>query len=104
MRSVSEAQGSIQMLMHHRLAARQRRSPAHPLNLQAEVLKAHRVVAIHRALELQREDQVQIPPSAGQKPASPLYRCHLKSPVKLGPVALPQKYIGGFQTRDLVQS
>src|SRR5246127_4113894 len=60
MRSVREAQGSIQMLMHPRLAACQGRSPAYLLNLQAETLKAHRVVAIHRALELQREDQVQI--------------------------------------------
>src|SRR5947199_4729458 len=104
MRSVSEAQGSIQMLVHHRLEARQGRSPAYPLNLQAEILKTHRVVAIHRALELQREDQVQIPPSARQKCASALCRCHLKSPVKLGPVVLPQKSIRGFQTRDLVQS
>ena len=49
---------AIQVLMHHHLAARQRRSPAYPLNLQAEILKAHRVVAVHAAFELQREDQV----------------------------------------------
>jgi hypothetical protein len=90
--------------MHRRLAARQGRSPAYPLTLQAEILKAHRVVAIHRALELQREDQVQIPPTARQKCASPLCRCPLKSLVELGDVVLPQKSIGGFHTRHLVQS
>jgi len=32
-------------LMHHHLAAGQRRPPAHPLDLQAQILKAHGVVA-----------------------------------------------------------
>ena len=34
----------------------QRAAPAHPLDLQTQVLKAHRVVAVHRALKLQREE------------------------------------------------
>src|SRR5579884_900570 len=104
MRTVGETQGSIQVLMHHHLTTRQGCPPAHALDLQAEILKAHRVVAVHRAFELQREDQVQVPPTARQKCASALCRSPLKSLVKLGEVVLPQKAIGGFQTRDLVQS
>ena len=60
MRPVGEADGAIQVLMNHDIAARQRASPLHPLNLQLQVLKADGVVAVHRALKLQREDQVQI--------------------------------------------
>src|SRR5579862_7043216 len=40
--SVGQAQSSIQVLMHHHRAARQRGSPARLLDLQAEILKAHR--------------------------------------------------------------
>src|SRR5216110_492209 len=53
MRSVGETQGSIQVLVHHHLATRQRGPPAHPLDLQAQILKAHGVVAVHAAFELQ---------------------------------------------------
>ena len=67
MRSVGETQGSVQVLVHHHLATRQRRSPAHPLDLQAEILKAHRVVAVDAAFKLQRENPFQVPIPAGQK-------------------------------------
>jgi len=36
---VGETQGSIQVLVHHHLTTRQRRAPAHPLDLQAQILK-----------------------------------------------------------------
>jgi len=48
--SVGEAQGLIQVLMHHHLAACQGRSPAHALDLQAQILEAHRVVTVHAGL------------------------------------------------------
>ena len=53
--------------MHHHLAARQRRSPAHPLDLQAQILKAHRVVAVHAAFKLQREYPFQVTLRQGTK-------------------------------------
>src|ERR1035437_10680473 len=56
-RSMGEAEASVQVLMHGHAAARQAGSPAHRLDLQAEILNADGVVPIHRALELQREDQ-----------------------------------------------
>ena len=37
----------------------------HPFDLQLQVLKADGVVAVHRPLKLQREDQVQILAWAG---------------------------------------
>ena len=53
--------------MHHHLATRQRRPPAHPLDLQAQILKALRVVAVDVAFELQREDAFQVSTPAGHK-------------------------------------
>ena len=67
MRSVGEAQGSIQVLVHDHLASGQGRAPVHPLELHAQVLKAHRVVPINGALVALREDQFQIPVPAGYK-------------------------------------
>ena len=55
MRSVGDGKSSIEMLMHSHGAARQGRSPAHRFDLQVEVLKAHRVVPIHRPLKLQQK-------------------------------------------------
>lgn len=89
MRSVGEAQGSIQVLMHHDLAAGQRRPPAHPLDLQAQVVKTHGVVAVHAALELQRENPFQVTASAGHKSIAPLSGRDLKTAVELGHVVLP---------------
>src|SRR6266566_834457 len=70
MRSVRQADRSIQMLMHGYRAARQAGSPTHRFDLQAEVLKADRVVPVHRALELQREDEIQISAAPGYKRAA----------------------------------
>ena len=77
--SVGEALGSIQVLMYHHLATCQRCSPAHPLDLQAQVLKAHGVVAIHGAFELEREGPLQITTSAGHKSVAALCRRDLKA-------------------------
>src|SRR5437016_6595917 len=80
--------------------ARQAGSPAHRFNLQTEILNADRVVAIHRALELQREDEIQIPAATQHKRAARLRRPYLKTAVELGHVVLPQKRIRRFQRRD----
>ena len=88
MRSVGETQGSIQVLVHDHLATRQRRPPAHPLDLQAQILKAHRVVAVDAALELQREDPFQITTPTGHKGVSTLRRADLKTAIELGDVVL----------------
>ena len=50
LRSVGEGQGAIEMLMQPHHAARQGGSAARRFDLQAEMLKAHGVVPIHRPL------------------------------------------------------
>ena len=51
----------------------------HPFNLQLQILKADRVVPVHRPLKLQGEDQVQILAWAREKRAAALRRRHLKA-------------------------
>ena len=77
--SVGEAERSIQVLMHHHLAPCQRAAPAHFLDLQRQILKAHRVVALHGALELERKNPIQIRAPARYKGVSPLCRRNLKT-------------------------
>src|ERR1700726_1054617 len=103
MRSVSETQASVQVLVHHHLAACQRRSPAHPLDLQTEILKAHRVVAVYAAFELQRENPLQITTSAEHKSISPLPGRDLKTAIELGDVIFPQKPVRRLQRPQLAQ-
>ena len=93
-RPVGHAEGPVEMLMHRYHAAGQRRSPADWLNLQAKVLETDRVIAIHRALELQGENKVQILARPGQEGATPLGCRYLKAAVELGDVVFPQKVIG----------
>jgi hypothetical protein len=94
--SVGQAQSSIQVLMHHHRAARQRGSPAHPPDLQAEILKAHRVVTVYAAFELEREDGLRIAVPAGHKSVSRLRGHHLKTAVELRHLVLAQKLVGGL--------
>jgi hypothetical protein len=95
-----DAQSSVQMLMHRDLATGQGSAPALPFQLQVEILKTYRVVAVHPTLALQREHQIQIAPPARQKGASPL-RCRpLKMAVELRQVRFPQKAIGPLQAAD----
>ena len=83
-RPVSQAQGAVQMLVHGDIAAGQRSAPRLPLDLQAQVLHAHRVVATHRALIVQREDLLQVAPWAASEGRAPLRRRHLKALIELG--------------------
>jgi hypothetical protein len=91
MRSVGETQGSIQVLVYQHLTTRQRRQPAHPLDLQAQILKAHRVIAVHAAFELQGENRFQVTIPAGHKSIAPLPGHKLKTAIELGDIVLPQK-------------
>src|SRR5271166_1409474 len=103
-RSVGEADGTVQVLVNQHGAAGQCPAPLHPLNLQRQVLKADGVVAVHRALKLQREDQVQILAArTPHKRAPALCRRHLKAAVELAHVFLPQKPVGLVHGRDPVQ-
>src|SRR5713226_4935739 len=79
------------MLMHLHRAAGQGRAPTHRLDLQAEMLKAHGVVPIHRPLKLQAEREVQVLISPGQECSSPFRRTHLKAAIELRDVVFPQK-------------
>src|SRR2546429_10011003 len=83
--------------------ARQAGSPAHRFNLQTEILNADRVVAIHRALELQREDEIQIPAATQHKRAARLRRPYLKTAVEIRPVVLPPKTNRPFPRRGPLQ-
>src|ERR1700739_3088446 len=87
--------------MNHDRASRQRTAPAHLLDLQDQVLEADRVVSVDGALQLQREDQIQIPTPAGDKRSARLGRGNLKAPIELGDIFLAQKAVGfchGAQT------
>jgi hypothetical protein len=55
------------MLMRSDAAAGEHASPAHRLNLQCAIQKTDGVVAVHRALELEREDAVQIAGGTGEE-------------------------------------
>jgi hypothetical protein len=103
MRSVGETQSSIQVVMHQHLATRQRRPPAHPLDLQAQILKAHRVVAVHAAFELQRENPLQVTIPTGHKSIAPLPGRDLKTAVELSDVFFPQKPVRRLQRPQLAQ-
>ena len=96
-RPVVETQGSIPMLMHGHRAACQSGTPAHRFDLQMQILKAHGIVAIHRALPLQAEDIVQIGSPARHKRTPGLLRLHLKTTIELGHVMLAQEAIGSVQ-------
>lgn len=67
LRAVSDRESSIQVLVHRHRAARQAGAPAHRFDLQAQILNAYRVVAVHGTFELQGEDQVQISAGAAHK-------------------------------------
>ena len=92
------------MLMHRYRATSQAGSPTYRFDLQTEVLKADRVVPVHRALELQREDEIQISAAPGYKRAARLRRSHLKAAIELGDVVFSEKGIGPFQSADPMQS
>ena len=58
--------------MHHHLAACQRCPPAHPLDLQAEILKAHRVIAwFTLRSNCSEKNPFQVTTPAGHKGDSP---------------------------------
>jgi hypothetical protein len=57
------------------------------------MLKAHRVVPIHRPLKLQAEHQVQVLTSPRQKSRSPFRRAYLKAAIELRDVVVAQKLI-----------
>src|ERR1700727_816720 len=91
------------MLVNRHVAARQCGSPAHRLDLQGEGQKADRVVRVDRALELKRENQVQIAAAPKHKGIAPLRRHGLKTAVELGDVGFAQKPVGGFERADFMQ-
>ena len=54
--AVRDRESSVQVLVHRHSAARQGGAPAHRFNLQAQVLRAYRVVAVDGTFELQGKD------------------------------------------------
>ena len=84
LRPVGEADAPIQVLVNRDVATSQCPSPPNRLDLQPQVLKAYGVVAIYRAFELQREDQVQVSVRAGYKRTAALRCCNLEATVEFG--------------------
>src|SRR5437899_7003789 len=93
-RSVAETQGAIQVLVCSYGAAGESGTPLHRLDLQSQVLKADRVVAVHGALKLQREDPLEIALGTGHKSVAPLRRRDLEAAIELGHIVLAQEAIG----------
>src|SRR5215471_370055 len=101
--SVAQAELAVEVLMHCHRATRQGAAPAHPLDLQTQVLKAHRVVAVHRALKLQREDALQVAPRWRQKRVATLCCCDLKTTVELPDIVFAQVGIRRFHRANTMQ-
>src|SRR5262245_43525564 len=101
--TVSDGEGSIQVLVHQDRTAGQRGPPADLFHLQAQVLNTHRVVSVDRTLVLQREDQVQVSAAAAHKGTAPLRSRHLKASIELAEVVLAQEAIGRLQSADVSQ-
>jgi hypothetical protein len=68
---------------HHDVATSQGRPPLHRFDLQNQILEADRVVTTHRALELEREDQVQIAARASDKGRAALCCRNPKTAIEL---------------------
>src|SRR5215831_17866403 len=99
LRTVSDGEGSIQVLVHQDRTAGQRGPPADPFHLQAQVLNTHRVVPVDRTLVLQREDQVQVSAAAAHKGTAPLRSRHLKASIELAEVVLAQEALAASRVR-----
>ena len=82
------------MLVHDNRAAGQCAAPAHLVDLQGEALEADGVVATYSALELQREDQVQVAARASSEGCAALRRRHLEAAITCADVMLAQEAIG----------
>ena len=93
MRPVTESERAVQVLMCDDAAADERATPGHRLNLQLAILKTDGVIAVHRALELQRQDTAQIAACIRHKSAAALRRRNLKAAIELGDV-VSQEAIG----------
>src|SRR5215472_7093501 len=91
------------MLVHADRATSQGRAPAHWLDLQAQILNAHRVVAIHGTLELQCKDQIEVLAAASHKRTATLGSLHLKASIELSDIVFAQKAIGRLQTANSPQ-
>src|SRR3974377_262811 len=89
--------------MHGDVAARQRAAPLYPLDLQAEVLHGHRVVATHRALVVQGEDPLQVTWGAARESRATLAGRHLEALIERGHVVLTQKAVGLVHGGDAAQ-
>jgi hypothetical protein len=79
-------------------------APLGTLNLQDQVVKAHRVIPINGALESLREDHFQVPVPAGYKRRSSLSCRNREATVELGDGVLIGKHVGRFQSSDPAQS
>src|SRR5215469_12742759 len=101
--TVSDGEGSIQVLVRQDRTTGQSGPPAYPFNLQAQVLNTHRVVPVNRTLVLQRKDQVQVSAAAAHKRTAPLRSRHLKASIELAEVVLAQEAIGRLQSADSSQ-
>src|SRR5262252_8792538 len=103
MRSMRQADRTVQVLVNRNRTTGQSGSPGHSLNLQYQILKAHRVITIDCALVLQGEDQVQVLARRPYKGTATLFGSNLKTTIELDHVVLAQKAVGLFHRPDSPQ-
>ena len=101
---IADAEFAVEVLVHDDRAAGQCAAPTHALDLQVQILKTDRVVAVHGAFRLHREDTLQIAASAAAEGMTTLRRRDLKTAVERSDVVFPQKRVGGFRAAYAMQA
>jgi hypothetical protein len=82
---VGHAERAVQVLVHDDVTTGEGAAPAYLVDLQYQVLEADGVVTADGALELQREDEVQITAGACSEGRAGLGRWYLKAAIELYP-------------------
>src|SRR5712692_10981004 len=104
MRTKGDRDGLVQMLMNRDPTAGQCGAQLTALELPDPVGEAHRVVARHYPLVLDREDQVKIFAAQRHEGSPALTGRHTETLIKLRDVLLTQKAVGGLQRSDAAPS
>src|ERR1700745_3368077 len=100
MRTVMNRESSIQVLAQDHATAGQRPPPTRLLDLVDLLIQLHRVIPIHHALMLDREDPVQISAPRRQECRPRLWGWHRKAAVEFCDVTLSQELIRLFPGAD----
>ena len=100
MRPVANGSSPIEKFMDGHRTADQRGAPLGPFQLEHVMIENDRVVAVHRALMLNREDPLQIPPRRPYEGGAGSRGQHGELLVELVDVDTPQELIGCLDLGD----